>query len=339
MTMKALMIEHEGRTRFHNVAAPEMGPGDVRVSVRHVGLCGSDLNTFRGLNPLVALPRIPGHEIGGEIVASGSAVPPAYARGKRVIVMPYTHCGHCSACRKGRTNACRYNRTLGVQQDGGLAEQIVLPSGKLIINDTLAPRHLPLVEPLAVGFHAVARGLVSAGDRIVVLGCGMIGMGVLIGAISRGAEVIAVDMSAEKLELARRFGASHGIDASRDDVVARVRDLTADDGVDIAFEAVGTPATFTQCIALAGFGGRVVYVGYSKAPVTYETQLFNLKELDILGSRNATLDDFHTVINHLEAIGDSADALISKVVPFEEAETAFPFWDTHRDTLKVVVAR
>jgi threonine dehydrogenase-like Zn-dependent dehydrogenase len=109
--------------------------------------------------------------------------------------------------------------------------------------------------------------------------------------------------------------------------------------VDVAFEAVGTPGTFTQCIDLAGFGGRVVYVGYSKAPVTYQTQVFNLKELDILGSRNATLEDFNAVIVHLEALGDAADALISRIIPFEEAEAAFPFWDTHRDTLKVIVSR
>lgn len=337
--MKALMIEYEGRTRFYEVPAAEMGPGDVRVAVRHVGLCGSDLNTFRGLNPLVSLPRIPGHEIGGEIVAAGAQVPASHAPGRRVIVMPYTHCGHCASCRKGRTNACRHNRTLGVQQDGGLAEEIVLPAGKVILNDRLQPRHLALVEPLAVGFHAVARGRVSAGERIVVLGCGMIGMGVLIGAVARGAEVIAVDMSLEKLALARRFGASHTIDAGTQDAVAVVAGLTADDGVDVAFEAVGTPATFTQCIALAGFAGRVVYVGYSKAPVTYETQVFNLKELDILGSRNAALEDFHAVIAHLESLGEEADALISRIIPFAEAETAFPFWDTHRDTLKVVVAR
>lgn len=337
--MKALMIESEGRTRFHDVAAPVEGNGEVRIAVRHVGLCGSDLNTYRGLNPLVQLPRIPGHEIGGEIIATGAGVPPDFAAGKRVIVMPYTHCGYCASCRKGRTNACRYNRTLGVQQDGGLAEEIVLPAGKLIINDTLAPRHLALVEPLSVGFHAVRRGRVNAGERVVVLGCGMIGMGALIAAVARGAEVIAVDMSAEKLALARRFGATHVIDASARDVVAEVSALTGDDGADIAIEAVGLPATFTQCIALAGYSGRVVYVGYSKAPVTYDTQLFNLKELDIMGSRNATIDDFRAVIAWLEGIGDEADALISRIIPFEEAEDALPFWDGNRDSLKVVVAR
>lgn len=337
--MKALRIEAEGVTRFCEIERRTVGEGEVRVSVRHVGLCGSDLNTFRGLNPLVALPRIPGHEIGGEIVEVGAGVPERYSVGSSVIVMPYSNCGACSSCRKGRPNACRHNRTLGVQQDGGLAEEIVLPANKVILNATLQPRFLALVEPLSVGFHAVARGRVQAGERIAVIGCGMIGMGAIIGAVARGAEVIAIDMSAEKLALATQFGAWNVVDASSGGVVEKVAQLTDERGVDVALEAVGLPLTFTQAIDLAGFAGRVVYVGYSKAPVTYETQIFNLKELDIMGSRNATLADFEAVVGYLETIGDSAGALISKVFPFADAEQAFPFWDQNRDVLKVIVER
>ncbi|KAB2688129.1 zinc-binding alcohol dehydrogenase family protein [Brucella pseudogrignonensis] len=336
--VKALRIESENVTRFAEITEAPLLPGHVRVSVKHVGLCGSDLNTFKGLNPLVELPRIPGHEIGGEIIEAGESVNAAYSKGKRVIVLPYTNCGQCSSCRKGRLNACRYNKTLGVQQNGGLAEQIVLPAEKLILNDTLAPRHLALVEPLSVGFHAVERGRVQAGDTVAVLGCGMIGMGVLIGAVARGAKVIAIDPSAEKRELALKFGATHALPGG-EGVVASVQELTNDDGVDIAFEAVGLPITFTQAVDLAGFAGRVVYVGYSKSPVTYQTQFFNLKELDIMGSRNATLTDFEAVIAHLEKLGSDADLLISKVFPFEEAEQALPYWDGDRNVLKIIIER
>jgi len=336
--IKALRIEQEGVARFHEVSLGAPEEGEVRVGVRHVGLCGSDLNTFKGLNPLVQLPRVPGHEIGGEIVAVGPGVGADYAIGRRVIVMPYTSCGRCASCRKGRVNACRYNRTLGVQQEGGLAEAINLPVEKLILNDTLAPRHLALVEPLSVGFHAIGRGRVTADDTVAVIGCGMIGMGTLIGAVARGARVIAIDPSEEKRRLARKFGAAHVLPAG-EDAVAEVHRLTNDDGVDVAFEAVGLPATFIQAVDLAGFSGRVVYVGYAKAPVTYQTRLFNLKELDIMGSRNATLDDFHAVIGHLERLGPAADALISKVVAFDEAETALADWDGDRSVLKIVVER
>lgn len=336
--VKALRIESENVTRFAEIDEAPLLAGQVRVRVRHVGLCGSDLNTFKGLNPLVQLPRIPGHEIGGEIMETGEGVSAAYVKGKRVIVLPYTNCGECSSCRKGRLNACRYNKTLGVQQNGGLADQIVLPAEKLILNETLAPRHLALVEPLSVGFHAVERGRVQAGDTVAVLGCGMIGMGVLIGALARGAKVIAIDPSAEKRELALQFGATHALPGG-EDVVAKVQKLTNDDGVDVAFEAVGLPITFTQAVDLAGFAGRVVYVGYSKAPVTYQTQFFNLKELDIMGSRNATLTDFEAVIAHLEKLGADADKLISKIFPFDEAEAALPYWDGDRNVLKIIIER
>ncbi|MFM2357038.1 MAG: hypothetical protein RLZZ528_2774, partial [Pseudomonadota bacterium] len=180
--MRALLIDGIGSCRLATVADPVPGPGEVLVDVRHVGLCGSDLATFTGLNPLVSLPRIPGHELGVVIRAAGPGVPAAFAPGRRAVVMPYTSCGTCSACRAGRVNACRHNRTLGVQQDGGLSEQVVLPFGKLILNDRLAPRHLALVEPLSVGFHAADRGRIRAGETVVVLGCGMIGLGAVIAA-------------------------------------------------------------------------------------------------------------------------------------------------------------
>jgi len=336
--MKALMIEAEGRSALRDIADPVPGPGEVLLRVRHVGLCGSDLNTFKGLNPLVGLPRIPGHEIGGAIEALGAGVPAEYAVGRRALAVPYTNCGTCTSCRKGRLNACRYNKTLGVQQDGGLSERFVLPFGKLILNDTLAPRHLALVEPLSVGFHAVARGRVAEGETVVVIGCGMIGMGVVAGAAARGARVIAVDIGAFKLDLARRYGAAEVIDAGTEDVAARVDNLTGGDGADAVFEAVGLPTTFTQAIDFVCFAGRVVYVGYAKEPVTYKTQFFNLKELDIMGSRNATAEDFRAVIAYLENRSQTPDDLITKVFALADAEQALPFWAAERDsTVKILI--
>ncbi|RRW43309.1 MULTISPECIES: zinc-binding alcohol dehydrogenase family protein [Pseudomonas] len=338
--MKALMIEQELQCRFHEVEAIEPGPGEVQVAVRHVGLCGSDLNTYKGLNPLVALPRIPGHEIGGEIIKAGPGVPLDYRAGRRVIVVPYTACGHCTSCRQGRVNACKTNRTLGVQQNGGLAEQIVLPYEKLILNDTLPARHLALVEPLSVGFHAARRGRVAKGDRVVVIGCGMIGMGAVAGAVSRGATVIAMDVSETKTEMARKYGASHTIVASSGHVDKQIEALTDGDGADVVIECVGLPATFTQAIDIVSFSGRVVYVGYAKEPVSYKTQLFNLKELDIMGSRNATAEDFTAVVRYLETLDHSPDDLISKVFPFQDAEQALPYWDAERaSTLKILIER
>jgi threonine dehydrogenase-like Zn-dependent dehydrogenase len=251
--------------------------------------------------------------------------------------MPYTNCGTCSSCRKGRLNACRYNKTLGVQQDGGLAEELVVPASKLIVNETLPPRHLALVEPLSVGFHAVERGRITESDRVVVIGCGMIGMGAIIGAVARGAQVFAIEPSAEKRRIAEAFGAVRTVDPVTDDVTAAVEQWTEGDGADVVMEAVGLPQTFTQAVDLACYSGRVVYIGYSKAPVLYDTKFFNLKELDIMGSRNALIEDFHDVVGTLETLGEKADMLISKIFRFHEAEAALPFWAGNADVLKVII--
>jgi 2-desacetyl-2-hydroxyethyl bacteriochlorophyllide A dehydrogenase len=337
--MRALVIDDIGRSALRSVPDPVLQGGDVLIAVRHVGLCGSDLATFTGMNPLVALPRIPGHEIGGEIVATAPDVSGAFRPGRRVTLLPYTACGRCASCRNGRTNACRYNRTLGVQQDGGLADLIALPASKVILNDTLPARRLPLVEPLSVGFHATARGRVTARDRVAVIGCGMIGMGVILAAATIGAEIIAIDVSDAKLAIARRFGAGHVIHSGHEDVVARLAALTGGDGADVVIEAVGSPETFVQAVELACFSGRVVYIGYCKAPVSYDTKMFNLKELDIFGSRNATRPDFLAVIACLETLGDRADGLVSRTFAFDDAAQALPYWSANRaETLKILIA-
>jgi 2-desacetyl-2-hydroxyethyl bacteriochlorophyllide A dehydrogenase len=338
--MRALVIDGLESSRFQEIDDVRPGPGELLLDVRHVSLCGSDLSTFKGLNPLAAMPCIPGHEIGAEIICTGADVPSDYAPGKRVIVVPYTACGTCTSCRKGRPNACRYNQTLGVQRQGALTERIAVPYQKVILNDTLAPRHLALVEPLAVGFHAAARGRVTADDTVLVLGCGMIGLGIIASAAHRGARVIAVDLGETKLAVARRYGASVTIDAATQDVAKEIDALTAGDGVDVVVEAVGTPATFVQAIDLVGYAGRVVYVGYSKAPVSYETRFFNLKELDIMGSRGSTVADFQAVIAYFESRAEPPDDLISKVFPFDAADQALPYWVAERDrVIKVMIER
>jgi threonine dehydrogenase-like Zn-dependent dehydrogenase len=315
--MRALVIDGVNQCVLQDIPRTEPGPGEVSIAVSHVGLCGSDLNTFRGANPLVKMPCIPGHEISGSIFAVGPGVDPELAFGVNVVVMPYTSCGTCSSCRKGRTNACRNNRTLGVQQEGGLREWLVVPADKVM---------------------AAARGQISKGDRVVVLGCGIIGVGAILAAAGRGAEVIAVDVSGSKEATVRRLGASHFINPSVSDLRATVRELTGGDGADVVIEAVGVPETFTDAIELACYAGCVVYVGYSKNPVTYDTQYFNLKELDIRGSRNATLQDFHDATRCIEKLGVDADLLISRVFPFHEAADALPWWQGVRsEVFKVMV--
>jgi 2-desacetyl-2-hydroxyethyl bacteriochlorophyllide A dehydrogenase len=305
--------------------------------VRYLGYCGSDLNTFRGLNPLVSYPRVPGHELAGVIDAVGPDAADALVPGTQVLVVPYTSCGECSACRRGRSNACRNNQTLGVQRDGGLAEEVVVPVTKLLTSRQLSLREMVLVEPLSVGWHAARRGRAAAGDTVVVFGCGMVGLGAIASAAAAGSRVVAVDVDDGKLGIARAAGAVVTINSEADDLHQRLQTLTENRGPDLLIEGVGLPETYRVCVEEACFTGRVVYVGYAKQPVEYATKNFVMKELDIMGSRNATADDFRGVISYLELGRFPVDEVITHVVPFAEAGAALDMWAKNPKTVTKIV--
>lgn len=321
--MKALTIVQPGLAEITDIAAPKAGPGEVLIDLAYVGYCGSDLTSYRGLNPLVSYPRVPGHEIAGTIGAMGEGVD-GLTIGQAVTVLPYFNCGTCKACRSGKPNACPGNQTMGVQREGAMTRQVVVPAAKVIAVDGLPIRDLALVEPCAVGFHAVRRAQLAAGETVVVLGCGMIGLGVLLGALRAGARVIAVDLSDAKLDVARKLGAHETINASTD-VKAAVAALTGE-GPDVVFEAVGAEATFLQAVDMVATSGRVVYIGYAKAPIAYETKFFITKELDIRGSRNALRSDFDDVVEALRVNPCAGDLIVSRVVDVEAAPQALADW-------------
>ena len=324
--MRAFRIAEPDVTEIHPISEPVRGPEDVLLRVRLVGFCGSDLSTYRGANPLVSYPRIPGHEIAATIEAVGGGVPGEWQPGMAVTLSPYANCGKCTACRQERPNCCRDNQTLGVQRDGAMTELIAAPWQKLFPSVTLSLRELALVEPLTVGAHAVDRGCVAESDTVCVLGCGAIGLGAIAGAAFRGARVVAVDIDEAKLALARRAGASETVNTQTDNLHEQLQALTDGEGPEVIVEAIGLPQTFRAAVDEVCFAGRIVYIGYAKAPVEYETKYFVQKELDLRGSRNALPGDFLRVIGMLEAGGFPVAEAISQVVPLEEAGQALRTW-------------
>jgi threonine dehydrogenase-like Zn-dependent dehydrogenase len=323
--MKALVMKGPGAAVIEEVAEPEARLGEALLRVRRVGLCGSDLNSFRGRNPMVSFPRIPGHEIAATIVeikGEASALSP----GMDVTVLPYTSCGQCAACRRGRGNACQSNQTLGVQRNGALTEYIAVPVEKLYPAQ-LSLKELALVEPLTVGFHAVARARITEKDTVAVFGCGGVGLGAVAAAAFRGAITVAVDIDDAKLETARRAGANYSVHSQRQDLNAALADLTGGLGPDVVIEAIGLPQTFRAAVEVVAFTGRVVYIGYAKEPVCYETKLFVQKELDIMGTRNALPEDFRNVIAMLKQGRFPVEAAVSAVTPLQEAPKVFKEWN------------
>jgi 2-desacetyl-2-hydroxyethyl bacteriochlorophyllide A dehydrogenase len=319
--MKAVTLTGPGQVHLTEVSAPEKRNGDLLLRVELVGLCGTDLNSYRGKNPLITYPRVIGHEIAATVLEGTASVP----AGTRVVVSPYSNCGRCSACRLGRVNACQFNQTFGVQRDGAMTELLTVPESK-VYPSSLSLKELCLVEPLTVGMHAVARGRVAAQEFVAVYGCGGVGLGAIAGSAFRGAQTIAIDVDDEKLVTAKAAGAKYLIHSQRETVHERIQEITGGSGPDVIIEAIGLPETFRAAVEEVAFAGRVVYIGYAKEPVAYETRLFVQKELDILGSRNALPGDFVEVMSLLATGTFPVDRAVSAIVPMEEAPAALARW-------------
>ena len=336
--MKAVVISAPGKLSVREIETPRPAGGEVLLRVQYVGFCGSDLSTYLGKNPMVQYPRVPGHEISGVITELGEEVPDGFTVGDAVTVVPYTNCGTCPSCRRGRSYACRENQTLGVQRDGAMQEYISLPWQKILPAPKLNELELAMVEPLTVGFHAIQRGRVDESDVVMVLGCGMIGAGAIAGAALRGARVIAVDIDDHKLSLASALGAHHTINSLVLDLHQELERLTGGDGPDVVVEAAGIPLTYRTAVDEVAFTGRVICIGYAASEVSFATKLFVQKEIDIMGSRNATPEDFKAVISYLEQGKFPLDQMITRKVKPENASQAVMQWaDNPGKVMKILV--
>ena len=325
--MKAIQITHSQELNIVDLPKPEQpGAGEVLLRLSYVGFCGSDINTFMGRNSMALNPVIPGHEVGAVIEAVGAGVPETLKPGMVVTCNPYTNCGKCASCRNQRVNACQHNETLGVQRNGAMKEFIVLPWEKIIPAGTLTPKVTALVEPMSVGFHAVSRAQVTDIDVVMVIGCGMVGMGAIVRSVMRGATVIAADIDDEKLALAKKMGATYTVNTIKEDVHQRLIEMTQGFGPDVIIEAVGSVPTYQMAINEVAFTGRVTCIGYAKSEVSFQTKYFVQKELDIRGSRNAQPSDFRAVIHYLERGTCPVDDLITKVIKPEEALDTMRWW-------------
>ena len=324
--MKAIRITAERQMDLADIPSQEPRDGEVLLRMKYVGFCGSDLSTYLGRNPMVQLPVVPGHEVGAVIERVGPGVPEGLTPGMVVTVNPYTNCGKCASCRNGRVNACQHNETLGVQRWGAMRETLCLPWEKVIPAGLLTPRECALIEPMSVGFHAVSRAQVTDIDVVLVIGCGMVGMGAIVRSAQRGATVVAADIDDGKLELARQMGASYTVNTRTDDVHAKLLSMTSGFGPDVVIEAVGSAATYQMAVDEVAFTGRVICIGYAKTEVSFQTKYFVQKELDIRGSRNAQPSDFRAVIHYMERKTCPVDRLISLVTTPEKAEEAMKQW-------------
>lgn len=336
--MKTIVLEEPGRFQLADRAAPPApAPGEALVRVRRVGVCGSDLHAFRGKQPFFTYPRVVGHELAVEIVALGR--PEAHlAVGDRCAVEPYLNCGRCIACRRGKTNCCTNLQVLGVHIDGGMCEILTVPVAKLHRSQKLSMDQLALVEMLTIGAHAVRRAQPEAGECVLVVGAGPIGLSVITFAQLVGARVIVLEISERRRQFCRQHLKVETCLDGQKDPTEELQALLNGDLPTTVFEATGNPNAMMRSVQYVANGGKLTFVSLVQGDLTFRDTELHRRELTLLRSRNATGADFAWAIQMVEEGKIDLAPWVTHRAPADGMIAAFPEWlDPERGVIKAVV--
>ncbi|MBC2602559.1 zinc-binding alcohol dehydrogenase family protein [Puniceicoccus vermicola] len=326
--MNTIVLQKPEKLILEDTSEPGDPPGgEALVQVHRVGVCGTDLHAYRGIQPFFQYPRILGHELGVEILAVGPN-DQNLAPGDRCSVEPYLNCGKCIACRRGKGNCCTSLRVMGVHVDGGYRERIHVPVHKLHRSNDLGYDQLALVETLGIGAHAVARAQIESGEVVLVIGGGPIGLSVIQFAKAAGARVIVMDLNENRLAFCRE---AMGVDAtlrpsSSESVVAQLEELADGDQPTVVLDATGNANSMQSAFYYPAHGGRLVFVGLFQGDVTFHDPDFHKRELTLLGSRNARPEDFRNIIGMIENGRIDTTPWITHRAPLKEVPERFPEW-------------
>ena len=327
--MKALQLEKPQSFRFIDVPSPgSPGPGDVLLRIQRVGICGTDYSGFLGKMPFFSYPRIPGHELGVEVLEVGEGVSNVKP-GDRCSVEPYINCQKCSSCRRGLTNCCESHRTLGVMMDGGLCERMILPARKLHPANRLTSDQAALVETLAIGCHAVNRSGLVAGETALVIGAGPIGLSAIEFTKVAGARTIVMDMNEQRLAFVRnQMGIPDTILARGDGSELEQLDaLTGGERAHVVIDATGSNKSMSAALNYCAYGGRLVYVGITQSEVSFlHAPVMHRREITVMASRNALSPDFPRIISLIESGTIDTGPWITHHAAFDAMIEAFPGW-------------
>jgi alcohol dehydrogenase len=327
--MKAIRLEKPLHFTHAEISEPPApGPGEALVRVQRVGICGTDYGGFLGKMPFFSYPRIPGHELGVEVLAIGAGV--SHVRpDDRCAVEPYMNCGACPPCRRDSGNCCENLKVLGVMMDGGLCERMVLPARKLHPANQLSPEQCALVETLAIGCHAVNRGNPQTGDAVLVIGAGPIGLAVIEFVKLSGATCIVLDLNEQRLAFCReRMGVAHTIHSNGDGAeLDQLKQFTTGALAQIVIDATGNHQSMGQALGYCAFTGRLVFVGITQQEVAFpHAPVMHRRELTLLASRNALPPDFTRIIQLIEEGRIDTRPWITHHAEFEEMIGEFPRW-------------
>jgi alcohol dehydrogenase len=324
--MNAIQLQEPGRFRAISVPEPAApGPGEALVRVHRVGICGTDISGFLGKMPFYSYPRIPGHELGVEVLAVGAGVEHVRT-GDRCSVEPYLNCQECFACRRGRGNCCEHLRVLGVHTDGGLRPRFVVPARKLHSSTKLSLDQLALVETLAIGCHAVDRGGPQAGEHALVVGAGPIGLSVIEFVKLTGATITVLDVNPRRLDFCRQtMRVAHTVEMTTPEAaVERMREITKGTLYPVVFDATGNTKSMCTAFEYVAFTGKLVFVGIVTDSVSFPDPLLHRREMTVFASRNALPADFRRIIGLIEDGRIDTRPWITHRTPFDALIDRFP---------------
>lgn len=336
--MKVLRVVEKNVLEIQEDAIPCIeAEDDVLIKVKAAGICGSDVSIYRGTSPVATYPRVIGHEFTGEVIETGSGAEGLKA-GDHVVVNPVCSCGTCRVCRKGRGNVCANLKVMGVHLDGGYREYVKVPAKNVFkVSDSLPWDISAIVEPYTVAAQVVGRGGVEEGDTVLVCGSGQIALTILQVCNILGASCIMTDLIDERLERALEFGAAHVINSGKEDVVARVRELTDGIGADVAIDAACVGKTLEQAALAVRPAGVVVTMGFKDVQAPISEFHITSRELDIRGSR-LNNNKFPQVIKWFEEGKLDPTRIITDRIPFTDIEKGFQkLKDDPENTMKIIL--
>ncbi|MGD1038022.1 MAG: zinc-binding alcohol dehydrogenase family protein [Roseiarcus sp.] len=322
--MRALLCSRPGELTLVERAKPEVRPGAALVRIRRAGVCGSDLHIFEGTQPYLDYPRVIGHELSGEIEAIGPAS--RFRIGQRVAVLPYISCGACVACRRGKPNCCQKMNVVGVHSDGGMADWLCVPEDNLVDAEGVGLDEAAMAEFLAVGAHGVRRGEVAAGQRVVIVGAGPIGVACAISAKARGADVTMLDTREDRLRFCEEALDVDRLVKAGEGARAALEAATGGDFFDCVIDCTGSAEAMNAGFSLVAHGGAYVLVSLVLGSITFVDPEFHKRETTLLGSRVSTRQDFDAVFAMLRAGAIPTKALNTHRATLEEAPKMFPYW-------------
>jgi len=335
--MKYIVCEKPREFILKEKNEPVKIKGEAILRIKKVGICGTDLHAYSGNQAFFDYPRILGHELASEVVEIEDNAK-GIKSGDSVVIMPYISCNKCIACKNGKTNCCTKMQVLGVHTDGGMQEKISVPIDLLIHAPNLSNDAMAIVEPLAIGAHALRRAQIQPNETIVVVGCGPIGIGIMKLAQIIGAKVIAIDVNQGRLDYAKdKIGLDHVVLAG-EGAVEKVMDITNNDLATAVFDASGHKGALEFGHNFMSHGGCYVLVGLSKGEIVFEHPSIHAKEITLMCSRNATLEDFEHVISVLEDGKFPIDSFITHNVDFDDMIANFDSWlDPKNGVIKATV--